>query len=412
MAAGRKEIVELLLQHKADLNARIETGYSANSYGRSTPAPQATGYTALLLATTRCDAEIIQTLLSAGADPNVRSESGDTPLVNAMTICNQPERGRLLALLLDRGAVTESTDPHGNTPLLLAASKRDRKSLELLLKHQADPNARDENGYTALHYLAFLMDQRSPMQDVLPMAQALIDAKADVNARPAREDRTALKHLVQLLARPGTSAENIKEFSNLLRKAGAVEDLPQLDRIEVARPSADYRVTVFWKGTNDYNHFSLFEALAVQYNMCYRTRRWICPGRSCSAAAANIGTVRPVGLPSGFGLSFPDFSKVVIRRATPDGRGRKSVSVQLASILEEGKCSGDVPLQWGDVIEIPEADHPINAIWQGLPEKTRALLIECLSRTVDVRVQRAEHEHGPPARSGTALRVHLHCRRS
>jgi hypothetical protein len=48
---------------------------------------------------------------------------------------------------------------------------------------------------------------------------------------------------------------------------------------------------------------------------------------------------------------------------------------------------GDQPLQWGDVVEIPEADHPINALWQGLPEEILARLKGCLDRQVRLTVK-------------------------
>ncbi len=55
-------------------------------------------------------------------------------------------------------------------------------------------------------------------------------------------------------------------------------------------------------------------------------------------------------------------------------------------LLQSRDCS-DMPLEWGDVVEIPEADHPINAVWQGLPEAQFVKLQECLKREVQITVK-------------------------
>jgi hypothetical protein len=55
--------------------------------------------------------------------------------------------------------------------------------------------------------------------------------------------------------------------------------------------------------------------------------------------------------------------------------------------LKSGDCAGNVWLQWGDAVEIPEADHVIAERWPGLSEETMATLKECLTRQVEVVVK-------------------------
>jgi hypothetical protein len=77
---------------------------------------------------------------------------------------------------------------------------------------------------------------------------------------------------------------------------------------------------------------------------------------------------------------------VVIRRATLDGNSRSESLVDLSRILESGGCSLNPPLQWGDIVELPEADHPINATWAGFSPESMATFSNCLKRQVRLSV--------------------------
>jgi len=63
---------------------------------------------------------------------------------------------QLVKGLLNRGASIEarSTNAMTNTPLHAAAAGRNLETLEVLLAHGADPNARQHGGWTALHAAA------------------------------------------------------------------------------------------------------------------------------------------------------------------------------------------------------------------------------------------------------------------
>jgi len=163
-------------------------------------------------------------------------------------------------------------------------------------------------------------------------------------------------------------------LATLLRQHGALSDLPQLDRIELRRPSINYSSTPVSKGTNDYNRFSLLELLAVHYGFVSATRE---PNR-----AFNWSHFYLQG-----SLAFPNLETVLIRRPTPDGRARKEIKVDLEAILRSGDCSRDVPLEWGDVVEIPEADHPIAIAWNGFSEEEMKTLQKCVRRQVQVSVK-------------------------
>jgi len=50
-------------------------------------------------------------------------------------------------------------------------------------------------------------------------------------------------------------------------------------------------------------------------------------------------------------------------------------------------CANDVRLEWGDIVDIPERDHPINEVWQGLIGPDRDAIQKCLERKIEIRVK-------------------------
>lgn len=100
---------------------------------------------------------IVELLLEAGADPRIRDERGETPL-----------------MLAARVNPRWSTDP---TPVIVA-----------LVRAGADPNAANAVGQTALV---------APEADAVKVVRALIEAGADVNHRDA-EGRTPLIHFASI----------------------------------------------------------------------------------------------------------------------------------------------------------------------------------------------------------------------
>jgi hypothetical protein len=56
-------------------------------------------------------------------------------------------------------------------------------------------------------------------------------------------------------------------------------------------------------------------------------------------------------------------------------------------MLNSGDCSRDQWLEWGDVVEIPEADHPVDQTWGWLSVPTTTALIKCVSRQVTIKIK-------------------------
>ena len=68
-------------------------------------------------------------------------------------------------------------------------------------------------------------------------------------------------------------------------------------------------------------------------------------------------------------LPFPDFGRISIRRPSQKIGGKETeIKVSLLNRSNVVDCAQDVPVQLGDVIEIPESVHALNA---GMPNPVR-----------------------------------------
>ncbi len=94
----------------------------------------------------------IQTLLDAGADPNLESEEefeeGQTALMYIASSFFANNRAEVIQLLASHGANPDQQDSEGRTALMLAGNNTD--AVKALLEAGADPDIRDKDGNTAM----------------------------------------------------------------------------------------------------------------------------------------------------------------------------------------------------------------------------------------------------------------------
>jgi ankyrin repeat protein len=129
--SGHEEIVQLLLDAKADPN--IQASY---------------GITALMLAARKGSLAIVKSLLDAKADPNIQSVHGETALMDATGAGHE----KIVELLLKAKANPNIRDNTGETALIKAAKKWGVLLIEQLLKAGANPLIIDRRRKTALSW--------------------------------------------------------------------------------------------------------------------------------------------------------------------------------------------------------------------------------------------------------------------
>ena len=152
---GNIELVKMLLEKKADVNAR-----------------KTDGATPLFLAAIRGHTEIVKLLLDYKADVNRGLPDGDTPLHTAAWN-GHPEVVKIL--LENKADVNARKRPDGDTPLHAAAWNGHLEVVKILLEKKADVNARKcPDGATAL----YLATGRNHTEIV----KVIVDNQADVNA--------------------------------------------------------------------------------------------------------------------------------------------------------------------------------------------------------------------------------------
>ena len=134
-----QEMVHAIRRDKVDtVRQLLAAGHSPNAVRQ--------GNTVLMVASNAGRTEIARSLIEAGAEVNAE-RYGFTALLLAL----KKGRDETARLLIDNGADIHQ-DRYGLTPLMLAADKDKSELVTLLLERGADIHAKDEGGWTALHF--------------------------------------------------------------------------------------------------------------------------------------------------------------------------------------------------------------------------------------------------------------------
>ena len=128
---GNREMVQVLLSAGADVKSRNDSKQ-----------------TVLMLLSEESTADIVWDLINAGAGVNLTDEEGDTALIEVASVKNLPA----LTALIHAGAKVDTKNKEGKTALMIAASANQVANIRALIRAGADMNARDIEGKTALDY--------------------------------------------------------------------------------------------------------------------------------------------------------------------------------------------------------------------------------------------------------------------
>ena len=158
------------------------------------------------------DHETIQLLLAgANPDPEVVQRTKNTEAFTPLTLAATHGQPRTVALLLKRGANKEGRSGNGGTALKHATRGGHNEVVDLLLAHHASVEAEDNEGWTPLHNPAAAGD--------LPNVRALLDAGANPNAQ-TKGDNFGGVGLTPLMLAAGHGAGEVVDL--LLRRGAEV----------------------------------------------------------------------------------------------------------------------------------------------------------------------------------------------
>ena len=197
---GHVDIVRALVKHKANVNARIDSGDTpltlAAEYNRDNVvhallsvsqclvnAKGQDGYTALHYSCRYGHVDIVRTLVKHKDNVNARTDSGDTPL----TLATRNKHDNVVhSLLSDPQCLVDAKGQDGYTALHYSCRYGHVDIVRSLVKHKANVNARTDSGDTSLTLAAINKHDN--------VVHALSDYNCEVLAKD-KDAYTALLHL-------------------------------------------------------------------------------------------------------------------------------------------------------------------------------------------------------------------------
>ena len=156
--AARIELIEALLSHGADPNVRLTKEPPRYGYANLRFHVSLAGATPFLLAARAADTEVMRLLVAHGANPTHATNLHTTPLMVAAGIGRVPNESftteastiDAVKLALELGGDVNAADDIGDTALHGAAHIRSAAVVRLLVDHGARVNAKNRRGLTPL----------------------------------------------------------------------------------------------------------------------------------------------------------------------------------------------------------------------------------------------------------------------
>jgi ankyrin repeat protein len=147
-------------------------------------------YTPLFIACKNKCHDIVFSLLSSGANPNIASNNGRTPLIKAI---QKNTLDSVSTLVLYGADVNQKDTIHDNTPLHAAIAYENSAVVSLLLNHGALPNLDLQYCYTPLMAAVQMnIDSRNEKTHNAKIIKELLDHNANPNIAYLEDQDTAL----------------------------------------------------------------------------------------------------------------------------------------------------------------------------------------------------------------------------
>jgi ankyrin repeat protein len=156
------------------------------------------GYTPLYLASFARKKDVVELLLAHKADPNVKGKDGLTPLHEAAKVGHK----EVAEVLLAGGAEINAKDNNvGWTPLHFAVATGSKEVAKLLLLNKADINAKGEYGDTPLHVA--VLNGKKELVELLLANNAEVNNRDNEGNTPLRLAERGFKEIANLLRQHG-----------------------------------------------------------------------------------------------------------------------------------------------------------------------------------------------------------------
>ncbi len=198
-------MVQMLINEKVDLNEQdISPILCLSNEYEIKVEPGYKGNTALIIAASRGYTEIVDLLIKAKANLNIRGQYGCTALMEASAKGHK----YIVNFLISGEADLNLQNEYGYTALMEAAVRGHKQVVELLIKAKADLNKQDRSGYTAL--------MRASIKGDKDIVQLLVNAEADLSKQD-QYGNTALTLAIQW------KHKEIVDMFDILENTGAKE---------------------------------------------------------------------------------------------------------------------------------------------------------------------------------------------
>ncbi len=331
VSLGRNDIIPLLLPKAGDLNAPQFLH----------APPQAEDY--LLVCAVRNNLlEMIDLLITNKINVNIPNSY---PLFYAVTTY----KPRIVQRLLEAGAevnvnmAISGWQKGEHTPLTYAVLNRSLDVAEMLLEHHADANRLSSTGDSPLHcavrniqpeMVALLLKSANPNvldpEGESPLSLALNLLRTDrPNQIPVRLARSSGNPLVtpSTVNLSDTGRFGLDEIVKNLRQHGAKDELVRLSHITLQ--IKDYNngnpIRIFRRDAKQLNHHTLLELASL------------------------VSTIQ-LNMPCN-----PDWRRITINRINPENLSQQILKISLQERATNSTEAIDVPLEWGDTVELNAA---------------------------------------------------------